>query len=57
MYELVEVDRKDIELISNLESMGTWEDDIFLFDEHNSYDVWSSDEKYYKIYKDSQRLD
>lgn len=52
---LVTVNRNDVELIAKIESMGTWEAERWLYDAHNSFDVWSFNGNYYKIYKDSDR--
>lgn len=47
------IDRNDIEMITKIESLGTWEDERYLYDKHNSFDIWSWNGKVYKIYKDS----
>ncbi len=39
------VNYADIELIAKIEALGTWEE------EYESFDVWSWNGKYYKIYK------
>lgn len=52
----IEVNRNDIELITKIESMGTWEKEKYKFDIHNSYDIWGFDNKSYKIFKDSSKL-
>ncbi len=53
----IEIKRDDIEMVSRIESMGTWESEKFNFDLHNSFDIWSFDGEYYKIYKDSERIE
>jgi hypothetical protein len=53
----ITVDRHDVELIAEIEAMGTWEDECYLYDAHNSYDVWTFNGKAYKIYKDSEKLE
>ena len=54
---MITVERNDIELISTIESMGTWFDERFIVDEHNSFDIWEWNGKLYKIYKDSEKID
>lgn len=56
-YKLITVARNDIEMIARIESLGTWEEERWLYDNHNSFDVWYFNGKYYKIYKDSERID
>lgn len=51
--KLITVDRNDAELISKIQAYGTWEEERYLFDLHNSFDVWTYNGKAYKIYKDS----
>lgn len=48
------VDRKDIELIAKIESLGTWEKFVGMFDAHNSYDLWTWNGDTYKIWADSE---
>lgn len=50
------VDRKDIETIAKIESLGTWEEERYLFNAHESFDVWSWNGQAYKIYKDSEKM-
>lgn len=57
MSKVIEVKRNDIELITKIESMGTWESEQFNFDLHNSFDIWSFNNELYKIYKDSDHLE
>ena len=49
------VDRKDIETIAKIESLGTWEEERYLFNAHKSFDVWTWNGQAYKIYKDSEK--
>lgn len=49
------VDRKDIETIAKIESLGTWEYERYLFNAHESFDVWTWNEQTYTIYKDSEK--
>lgn len=51
------VDRNDIETVAKIESIGTWQEERFMFDNHNSFDVWSFNGQYYRIYKDSERIE
>lgn len=53
--KLIAVDRNDVELISKIESLGTWEEERYIADKHNSFDIWTFNGKAYKIYKDSNR--
>lgn len=53
---LIIVNRNDIELISNIEAYGTWVKEKYIADEHNSYDIWEWNGKFYKIFKDSERV-
>lgn len=53
-HNLITVDRNDVELISKIETFGTWEEEGFLIDEHHSFDIWTWNGNTYKIYKDSQ---
>lgn len=55
--KMITVARNDIELIANVESLGTWEEERWMFDAHNSFDVWCFNGQYYKIFKDSERID
>lgn len=55
--KIITVERTDIELISTIESMGTWFDERFIANEHNSFDIWEWNGKLYKIYKDSEKID
>jgi predicted Ser/Thr protein kinase len=55
--KLIPVDRNDIEMISKIESMGTWEEERYIADAHNSFDIYTFNGKAYKIYKDSKRTD
>ena len=50
------VDREDIELIAKIESLGTWEDERYLINAHESFDVWTWNGQAYKIYKDSKKV-
>jgi hypothetical protein len=54
---LITVDRNDIELIAKIEAMGTWQKEMYVADEHNSFDVWTWNGKAYRIYKDSKRIE
>ncbi len=56
-HNLIAVARNDIDLITKVESLGTWEGERWMFDKHNSFDVWCFNGQYYKIYKDSERID
>lgn len=49
------VDRDNIELIAKIESLGTWEEAHYLFNAHESFDVWTWNGQAYKIYKDSKK--
>jgi hypothetical protein len=53
--KFITVARDDIELISAIEAMGTWEKERWLVGEHDSYDIWTFNGNVYKIYKDSAR--
>lgn len=55
--KLITVARNDIELIAKIESLGTWEEERWLIDKHHSFDIWSFNGQYYKIHKDSERID
>ena len=55
--KLITVDRNDIELIAKIEAMGTWQEERFIANNHNSFDVWTWNGKTYKIYKDSKRTE
>ena len=55
--KLIVVDRNDIELIAKIESMGTWLEERYIADEHNSFDVWAWNGKAYKICKDSKKAE
>ena len=55
--KMITVKRDDIELISDIEAYGTWEEERWLYDNHNSFDVWTWNGKAYKIYKDSERIE
>lgn len=55
--KLVTVARDDYELIAKIETYGTWEYERWLFDARNSFDVWCFNGRYYKIYKDSDKID
>ena len=55
--KLIAVDRNDIELIAKIEAMGTWQEERYIADKHNSFDVWTWNGKAYKIYKDSKRME
>lgn len=44
-FNCIRVNYADIELIAKIEALGTWEE------EYKSFDVWSWNGKYYKIYK------
>lgn len=54
--KIISVARNDIELISKIEAYGTWEEERYLFDFHNSFDIWTYNGKAYKIYKDSAKI-
>lgn len=54
---VIEVKRNDIELVTKIEAMGTWESEQFNFDLYNSFDIWSFNEELYKIWKDSKRIE
>lgn len=54
--KLITVDRNDVELISKIQAYGTWEEERYLFDFHNSFDIWTYNGKAYKIYKDSAKI-
>lgn len=53
----ITIDRNDIEMISKIESLGTWEEERYIADPHNSFDIYTFNGKAYKIYKDSKRID
>ena len=55
--KLIAVDRNDIELIAKIKSLGTWEEERYIADKHNSFDVWTFNGNAYKIYKDSKKED
>ena len=55
--KLIPVSRTDIEMISKIEALGTWEEERYIADKHNSFDVWTFNGKAYKIYKDSVRIE
>lgn len=55
--KLITVDRNDIEMISKVEAMGTWQEERYIADKHNSFDIWIWNGKAYKIYKDSKRIE
>lgn len=55
--KLITVDRNDIELIAKIESMGTWQEERYIANAHNSFDIWTWNGKAYKIYKDSKRME
>lgn len=55
--KVITLARGDIEMISKVESLGTWEREKYNFDNHNSYDIWSFGGKLYKIWKDSERAE
>jgi len=57
MKLLIEVHRGDIETISILQAMGTWEFEKYMINNHFSYDIWSFNGELYKIYKDSIKPD
>lgn len=50
------IERTDVEAIAKIESLGTWEEERYIADKHNSFDVWSWNGRFYKIYKDSHRI-
>lgn len=54
--KMIIVSRNDIETIAKIESLGTWEDERYIADKHNSFDIWSWNGRVYKIYKDSNRI-
>lgn len=54
--KIISVARNDIELISKIEAYGTWEEERYLFNFHNSFDIWTYNGKAYKIYKDSAKI-
>ncbi|MDD2496188.1 MAG: hypothetical protein PHE29_13480 [Tissierellia bacterium] len=56
MNKIIEVGRTDIELVTKIEAMGTWESEKYNFDLHNSFDIWSFNGELYKIYKDSDKI-
>lgn len=56
-HNLITVARNDIEMISKIESIGTWEEERWLIDKHHSFDIWCFNGQYYKIYKDSEQID
>lgn len=49
------VNRENIELIAKIESLGTWEEERYLINVHESFDVWTWNGQAYKIYKDSKK--
>lgn len=49
------VDRKDIKTIVKIESLGTWEEERYLINAHESFDAWTWNGQAYKIYKDSKK--
>ena len=55
--KMITVARNDVEMIAKIEAMGTWEEERFIADKHNSFDVWTWNGKAYKIYKDSERIE
>lgn len=44
------------ELIATVESLGTWEKEVWNMDLEHSYDVWSWNGKYYRIQKDPRKF-
>ena len=57
MTSQIIVARNDVETIAKVESLGTWIEERFMFDSHNSFDIWRFNGQYYRIYKDSERFD
>lgn len=55
--KLITVSREDAEMVAKIEAMGTWEDERYIADEHNSFDIWTWNGKAYRIYKDSVRFE
>lgn len=55
--KIITINREDAEMIAKVESLGTWEEDRYISNEHNSFDIWAWNGKAYKIYKDSKRID
>lgn len=53
--KLITVARTDVDLIAKVESLGTWVEERWLYDAHNSFDIWCFNGLYYKIFKDSER--
>lgn len=53
MRKMIIVARNDIELISRIKAYGTWEEDRYIADKHNSFEIWEYNGKLYKIYMDS----
>lgn len=54
---LVAVERTNVELISKIKAYGTWEEDRYIADKHNSFEIWEYNGKLYKIYMDSLEAD
>lgn len=57
MRKMLTVERNDIELISKIKAYGTWQEDRYIADKHNSFEVWEYNGKLYKIYMDSVEAD
>ena len=55
--KVITLGRNELNMIALVESMGTWEREKFNFDLHNSYDIWSFNGNYYKIWKDSLKAE
>lgn len=55
--KVITINRNDIEMISKVEAMGTWEEEHYISNLHNSFDIWTFNGKVYKIYKDSNRIE
>lgn len=53
MRKIITVERNNIELISTIKAYGTWEEDRYIADKHNSFEIWEYNGKLYKIYMDS----
>lgn len=55
-FLIIDVDRHDMELISKVESMGTWEYASYASTREEKYDVWSFNDEMYRIYEGSDKI-
>lgn len=49
--KVITVDINDIDLIIEIEAMETCEEEIYIADKHNSFDIWTLKEVYIKFIK------